>query len=120
MPEKGKAAELAPHEAIEQYERATAADPGNAELFMDLGSAYYIAHRWDEAIKAFERAVALNPGLGHAHYYLGVLYSAKGDKQRANEELNAVLRTSTNPMLIAQAKARIPAVSSPEQIVSNP
>ncbi len=119
MPDKSNAAELTPHEAIAQYERATKSDPNNAELFMDLGAAYYIAHRWDDAMHAFEQAVRLNPGLGHAHYYLGVLYSAKGDKDRANDELNRVLSTTTNPILIAQAKARIPAVKSTEQIVSN-
>ncbi len=119
MAEKGNAVELMPHEAIEQYERATKSDPNDADKFMELGAAYYIAHQWDEAIGAFERAVALNPGLGHAHYYLGVLYAAKGEKERAQKELNAVLSTSTNPILIAQAKARIPAVTSPAQLATS-
>ncbi len=118
MAEKGSAVELTPHEAVEQYERATRSDPNNPELFMDLGAAYYIAHRWDDAIGAFEKAVQLKPDLGHAHYYLGVLYSAKGNKERAIDELNKVLQMSSNPILIAQAKARIPAVTSPEQLVA--
>ncbi len=119
MPEKGNAVELMPHEAIEQYERAVKSDPNDADKYMELGAAYYIAHEWDQAQSAFEKAVALNPGLGHAHYYLGVLYAAKGDKERAQNELIAVLTTSKNPILIAQAKARIPAVSGPAQLAAH-
>ncbi len=116
MADKASTVELTPHEAIEQYERAVNSDPNDADKFMELGAAYYIAHKWDQAIGAFEKAVALNPGLGHAHYYLGVLYAAKGDQARAQKELNAVLSTTQNPILIAQAKARIPAVTSPAQL----
>ncbi len=119
MPDKAKAVELTPHEAIEQYERAVKNEPNDADKYMELGAAYYIAHRWNEAQDAFERAVSLNPGLAHAHYYLGVLYAAKGDKTRALKELNAVLSTSKNPILIAQAHARIPAVTSPAQLSAN-
>jgi Flp pilus assembly protein TadD len=119
MPDKRTTVELTPQEAIEQYERAVKEAPNDADKFMELGAAYYIAHRWEEAIGAFEQAVALSPGLGHAHYYLGVLYAAKGDKDRAEKELKAVLSTTQNPILIAQARARIPAVSGPEQLAGN-
>ncbi len=119
MAEKGNAAELTPHEAIEQYERAVKADPNDADKFMELGAAYYIAHKWDQAMDAFQKAIDLNPGLSHAHYYLGVLYAARGEKERALQELNAVLQTTKNPILIAQAKARIPAVTSPAQLAAN-
>jgi Flp pilus assembly protein TadD len=112
MPAKPKTVELTPHEAVEHYERTTKDDPNNGENFMELGAAYYIAHRWDEAIGALEQAVKLRPDLGHAHYYLGVLYAAKGDKERARKELDAVMKLGNNPILIAQAKARIPAVTS--------
>ncbi len=118
MPDKAQAVEITPHEAIEQYERAVRDEPNNADKLMELGAAYYIAHRWDQAIDAFEKAVASNPGLGHAHYDLGVLYASRGDKERALKELNAVLSTTKNPILIAQAKARIPAVTGPEQLAA--
>lgn len=111
MPEKGKAVELTPHEAIEHYEREVKEDPKNGAYYLDLGAAYYVAHRWDEAIDALEQAVNLRPDLGHAHYYLGVLYASKGDKDRARKELDTVMKLGNNPILIAQAKARIPAVT---------
>jgi Flp pilus assembly protein TadD len=112
MPEKAKAAELTPHEAVEHYERTVKEEPNNGEHFLDLGTAYYVAHRWDEAIGAFEQAVSLRPDLGHAHYYLGVLYAAKGDKEKARKELETVVKLGNNPILISQAKARIPQVNS--------
>jgi tetratricopeptide (TPR) repeat protein len=113
------APEISPHEAINFYERATKDDPNNADNFLELGAAYYVAHRWDEAIPALEKAVTLNPALGHAHYYLGVLYAAKGDKSRAEQELNTVLQVSDNPILKAQAKARIPTVQSSTQLAAS-
>lgn len=116
MPDK--TAELTPLEAIEHYERAVKEEPSSGETFMELGAAYYIAHRWDEAIGAFEQAVRLKPDLGHAHFYLGVLYTAKGDTDRARKELQSVVSTSTNPILVAQAKARIPAVKNSTELAA--
>jgi Flp pilus assembly protein TadD len=119
MADKATTVELTPLEAIEQYERAVHSEPQNADKLMELGAAYYIAHRWDEALRTFEETVAVNPGLAHAHYYLGVLYGAKGDKARAEKELNLVVSTSKNPILVAQARARIPSVTSPAQLAAN-
>jgi Flp pilus assembly protein TadD len=112
MPEKAKGAELTALQAVERYERAVKEAPDNGENFLDLGAAYYIAHRWDEAVGAFEQAVRLRPDLGHAHYYLGVLYAARGDKERARQELESVVKLGNNPILVSQAKARIPEVDS--------
>ncbi|MGB8645121.1 MAG: tetratricopeptide repeat protein [Anaerolineae bacterium] len=116
MADKKIVAELTPSQAIEQYQRAVEMEPNSADKYMELGAAYYIAHRWDDAIQAFEKAAQLQPDLGHVHYYLGVLYAAKGDKARAQKELDAVIKVSKNPILIAQAKARIPAVTGPAQL----
>ncbi len=119
MAKPDQAAELTPSEAISFYERAVKEDPNNADFFMELGAAYYVAHKWNEAISAFEKAVALKPELAHAHYYLGVLYAATGKPEQAEKELNAVLQTTANSMLKAQAQARIPAVTSPEQLATD-
>lgn len=107
---------MTPDEAIVYYERAAQSEPGNADNFLELGAALYIAHRFDQALEAFEKAVAINPQLGHAHYYLGVLYAAKGMRDKANEALQKVVEVSTNPILRAQAEARIPNVMSPAQL----
>ncbi len=119
MADKRNAVELTPSQAIEQYQRATESDPNNADKFMELGAAYYVAHRWEDAIVALERAVQLKPDLAHAHYYLGVLYAAKGDKARAEKELDSVIKTTKNPILIQQAQARIPSVKSPAELAKS-
>ncbi len=107
MADKAVSVELTPSQAIEQYQRAAERNPNDADNYMELGAAYYVAHRWDDAITAFEKAVQLKPDLAHAHYYLGVLYAAKGDQARAEKELAAVMQSTKNPILIAQAKARL-------------
>lgn len=107
---------MTPDEAIAFYERATQSEPNNADNFLELGAALYIAHRFDQAIEAFEKAVALNPQLGHAFYYLGVLYASKGMRDKADQALKKVVEVSTNPILRAQAEARIPSVMSPAQL----
>ena len=119
MADKENAVELTPGQAIEQYERAIEADPNNADKIMELGAALYVAHRWDDAIEAFEKAVRLKNDLGHAHFYLGVLYASKGDKSRAQQELDSVLQVSKNPILIAQAKARISTVNSVAELAKS-
>ncbi len=119
MADKKNAVELTPNQAIEQYQRAVEAEPNNADKYMELGAAYYIAHRWDDALQAFEKAAQLQPDLGHAHYYLGVLYAARGDRTRAEKELDTVRKVSKNPILKAQAETRIPRVSSPEQLAKD-
>jgi tetratricopeptide (TPR) repeat protein len=119
-PVQGDSKELTPHQAIQFYERAVDENPNDADKYMELGAAYYIAHRWKEAIGAFEKAAALQPNLGHAHYYLGVLYAATGDKERAQKELDTVLQVSDNAILKAQAKSRIPFVNSTAQLAANP
>jgi tetratricopeptide (TPR) repeat protein len=118
-PVQGNSPQLTPQEAITYYERAIKEDPNNADNFAELGAAYYIAHDWDQAITALERAVQLQANHGHAHYYLGVLYAAKGDRERAEREMNTVLQVSDNPILKAQAKSRIPAIQNPSDLSSS-
>lgn len=111
-PPPNKSPILTPEQAVAFYENLVKENPSDAGPFLELGVAHYLAHQWDEAISAFESAVQLDPKLGHAHYYLGILYAAKGDHARAEQELLTVLQVSHNPILRAQAEARIPAIKS--------
>ena len=106
---------LTPAEAIAHYEDAVKAQ-ATAANYVELGVAYYIAHRWDEAVAAFEKAVALDSKEAYAHYYLGLLYAAAGQREKANGALERVLQATDNNMLKDQAKARIPAVRSPADL----
>ena len=98
--------ELTEGEAVKQFERAVKDHP-DATSHFNLGSAYYVAHDLDAAFREFQEALALSPGLDHAHYYLGVIYKARGDKDRAREELQKVLNGSGNQLLKNQATIQL-------------
>ncbi len=109
---------LTPTEAIAFFENAIKSEP-TAPNYLELGAAYYVAHRWDDAMGAFEKTVQLDPRQPYAHFYLGVLYAAKGMRDKATDEMNQVLQTTTNQMLKDQAQTRIPNVKSEADLASN-
>ncbi|MBI4788308.1 MAG: tetratricopeptide repeat protein [Chloroflexi bacterium] len=98
--------ELTEGEAVKHFERAAKDNP-DATSHFNLGSAYYVAHNLDDALREFQQAVALSPGLDHAHYYLGVIYKARGDQGKAREELEKVVKGSGNPLLKNQAQIQL-------------
>jgi tetratricopeptide (TPR) repeat protein len=106
---------LSVEEAIEKYSTASKSEP-TAEHFFELGAAYYIARRWQDALSAFQKAVDLDPKQAVAYYYIGVLSAALGNREQANAALEKLLNTSSNRMLQDQGRARIPNISSPEQL----
>jgi len=109
---------LTPEQAIEKYS-AEAKTQATAANYLELGAAYYVAHRWQDAIKAFEQAIALDPKQAFAHYYLGVLYASQGQRAQADAALSQVLAVSNNQMLKEQAQARIPNIKSVADLGSN-
>lgn len=100
---------LSPEQAIAKYE-AESQTQGSAANYLELGVAYYVAHRWEDAVRTFEKVIALDPKQSYAYYYLGVLYAAQGQRDKADAALAQLLQVSSNPMLKEQAKARIPKV----------
>ncbi len=59
--------------AIEAYEAAVASGTSNANLFYNLGNAYYRAGRVGKAALNYERALVLNPGHAEAIANLRVI-----------------------------------------------
>jgi len=58
------------------YERATALDPRDANLFMDMGgNVAWLRHRYQEALAAYDRALALAPDLAYAKVARGLVYA---------------------------------------------
>lgn len=108
MPDKKtKEPELNPRQAVELFERAVKDSPQDAQARLNLGSGYYASHDWDAAFKEFQQAAVLAPSLDHAHYYLGVLYARRGDKDNARQELQKVLSGTGHSLLKDQAKIQI-------------
>lgn len=106
---------LSPEQAIEKYS-AQVKTNATAANYLELGAAYYIAHRWQDAITAFEKTVELDSKQPYAYYYLGILYAALGQREKANAALEQLLQVSNNPMLKEQGRARIPKISSPADL----
>lgn len=102
---------LTPEQAIDKYSDAIKSQ-ATAANYLELGVAYYVAHRWQDAIQAFEKTVALDPKQAFAHYYLGILYASQGQRDKADAALAQVFEVSNNQMLKEQAKARIPNIRS--------
>lgn len=103
--------ELTESEAVAAFEKAVQEHP-DATSHFNLGSAYYAAHNLDAAFKEFVEAVRLQPGLAHAHYYLGVIYKTRGDKDKARAEFDQVLNGGAQTMLKSQATIQLKAMDA--------
>ena len=64
-------------EAIAGYESLVRAGQWNANLFYDLGNAYFRTEAYDQAIDAFKRAIELNPRFGWPYSNLALAYVQK-------------------------------------------
>jgi type IV pilus biogenesis/stability protein PilW len=69
--------------AIEEYEKAVVADPGNLEAYNNLGVLFKETGRLDQAVEAFQRALALDPKYEKALNNLGVVRYLKGQYEEA-------------------------------------
>ena len=71
-------------EAIEAIKEAARLEPGDANVYLALGRAYWIGKgQLDAGITYLERATAINPELGYAHLQLGLLYALRADYDEA-------------------------------------
>ncbi|MCI0489076.1 MAG: protein kinase [Blastocatellia bacterium] len=71
-------------EAIEAMKEAIRLDPDNAGGHSALARAYWIGKGMiDEGITELRHAISLNPQAGYAYLQLGLLYTLKGDYDRA-------------------------------------
>lgn len=104
MADKPRETELTPNEAIALFEKTVKENPQDAQAQLNLGTAQYTSGHFDPAFESFQNAARLAPTLGHAHYYLGVLYAKRGDKARAREEFDKVSGGDAHPMLKNQAR----------------
>lgn len=59
---------------IEKIRQAVMADPGSAEVRMELGLAYMGINRYQDALKEFQEAVKLAPEEAKAHTNLGMAF----------------------------------------------
>jgi len=66
-------------------EKEAAANPENADIWIQLGNTYFDSDDPDRAIAAYEKALALTPDNPDVWTDLGVMYRRKGQPQKAVE-----------------------------------
>ena len=112
--------------AAELFREATELDPGDADLFFNLGYAHWIAREYPLAIAALREAVRRNAADGDAHYVLGAALQASGatvegvrEKDLAGRlssaysELDARRSTNSVPRGLERLKTEFDAASRP-------
>lgn len=77
-----------------------------------LGQAYLTAEQWDNAVNAFGRQLATTDGFGEqGRLGLAMAYAGRGDRDRAIEEYNGLLRADSSRVsataLIESAKLHL-------------
>ncbi|MBI3353658.1 MAG: tetratricopeptide repeat protein [Nitrospirae bacterium] len=72
--------------AIENYNKAIAFNPDDADVYTQRGKAYYDKGQYDKAIEDFNRAIALNPNDENAYAMRGFAYIHKGQYDKGNED----------------------------------
>ena len=73
-------------------QRSVQADPDNAEMYSNLGSALIGARRIPEALRALDTAVALAPDAPDAHNNRGIALVLSGRRAEAAGEFETALR----------------------------
>ncbi|HEV2845672.1 MAG TPA: tetratricopeptide repeat protein [Thermoanaerobaculia bacterium] len=79
-------------EAVEAYGKALAADPKDANAWLNQGVAFQGLRDLAGAERSFRKAVELDPANARAHYNLGSLLAGKGDRTEAIRHLESAVR----------------------------
>lgn len=93
--------------AIAGTRAITVLEPQNPVRFFQLGVLLLSTNKPAEAVSALERAVALDGNYANARFYLALSYDAVGQKNKAREQLEAVLATNAGNELILNLLGRL-------------
>ena len=95
------------HTAMLQYRKALEVDPRLRGVHYELGEAILQDSRQAPALEAAEKefrtALAENPGDANSEYWLGIIYSLRGDYQTAIEHYSRAVQLSPNDAYAHQA-----------------
>lgn len=69
--------------AIESAETTALLAPGDVGVLFQLGLLYYQSQRFNDAKVVLERAVSLNDNYSNARYFLGLIHSREGEREKA-------------------------------------
>ena len=83
--------EAATAEAVAALEKKALEDPDNAQVWADLGHAFFDSGQADSAIAAYTRALAIAPDNTNVRTDLGVMYFQNKKHREAISEFDKVL-----------------------------
>jgi tetratricopeptide (TPR) repeat protein len=101
MAQSGRDAEASLRKAIDQYQKITEKEPGDAESWTTLGDLYRASNNSPDAEKAFKAALKSDPGNADALKGLAKLYMDVGDTKSAIENLKAATDKSPSEETLA-------------------
>ncbi len=87
----GPVTDDAVQQKIAQLESASADQPDNVAVFLELGDAYFLAQRYQQAARTLRAALQIDPGNPTATVRLAMVWHADGESQRAAQAIKAVL-----------------------------
>ncbi|MBI2846132.1 MAG: tetratricopeptide repeat protein [Chloroflexi bacterium] len=102
--EKKIAAAADPEEAIAHFQRLVEENPQDAQARFNLGSTYYVLGQYDAAARELEKAVTHDSDHLDSHYYLGLIYARRGEKEKARRELEIVAQKEPRLMMRGYAE----------------
>jgi hypothetical protein len=79
--------------AVRVLDDITKREPQDGRAWRALGQAHQRLRRFDPALDAYQRALAVDPAVPSPLYYIGVVYGAKHDANRAFEWLDKAKAT---------------------------
>lgn len=77
--------------AVAQLEQKREEDPGDVQVLLDLGDAYFMRQHLRQAEDAYSEALGRDPGNTAALVGLAMVWHAQGDSKRAEKALTAVI-----------------------------
>jgi tetratricopeptide (TPR) repeat protein len=79
---------------IAELQSASAAQPDDVAVLLELGDAYFLAQRYQQAASTFRAALRIDPGNATATVRLAMVWHADGESQRAEQAIKGVLDKS--------------------------
>ncbi|MDE5691872.1 MAG: tetratricopeptide repeat protein, partial [Alistipes sp.] len=68
-----------PADLVAMIESAIAENPQNIDLWFSRGRTFFALKNYDESIASFAKVVELQPEVFEGYYFLGYMYTVKGD-----------------------------------------
>lgn len=85
-----------PDKALEDYDRAIAANPINYGAYNNKGVVFLEQGAYDAALAAFDRSIAIFPGFPGAYYNRGCIFYFFGQNDKALKDFDEAIRLNAN------------------------